>query len=40
MFPIVNPIGGQPILTCKWADKTQTLCTNPLCLEKAEAEKK
>jgi hypothetical protein len=35
-----GPIAGQPVLTAKWADKTKTLCTNPMCLEKAEAEKK
>jgi hypothetical protein len=31
-----NPPGGQPVLTCKWADKSQTLCTNPACLAKAK----
>jgi hypothetical protein len=33
-----NPPGGQPVLTCKWADKSQTLCTNPACLAKAKEE--
>jgi hypothetical protein len=27
-----NPAGGQPVLACRWADKSQTLCTNPACL--------
>jgi hypothetical protein len=27
--------GVQPVLTCAWADKSKTLCTNPLCIEKA-----
>ena len=31
-----GPIAGQPVITCEWADKTKTLCTNPLCLEKAK----
>jgi hypothetical protein len=30
------PLAGQPKVTCAWADKTQTLCTNPRCLEKAK----
>jgi hypothetical protein len=33
-----NPPGGQPVLTCKWADKSQTLCTNPALLAKAREE--
>ena len=33
-----NPIGGQPVLMCEWADKTKTLCNNPLCLERRAAE--
>ncbi len=33
------PISGQPIIECEWADKTKTLCTNPLCLEKAKMDK-
>jgi hypothetical protein len=32
------PPAGQPGLTCEWADKSQTHCTNPACLERAEAE--
>jgi hypothetical protein len=32
------PPAGQLVLTCEWADKSQTLCTNPMCLEKAEGE--
>jgi len=32
------PLGSQPVMTCEWADKTKTLCTNPVCLEKAKAE--
>jgi hypothetical protein len=31
-----KPPGGQPVLTCKWADKSQTLCTNPACLANAK----
>ena len=33
-----NAPGGQPVLTCKWADKSQTLCTNPACLARAKEE--
>jgi hypothetical protein len=33
-----NPPGGQPVLMCKWADKSQTLCINPACLAKAKEE--
>jgi hypothetical protein len=33
-----NPSGGQPVLMCKWADKSQTLCTNPACSAKAKEE--
>ena len=34
-----GPIAGQPVLTAKWADKTKTLCTNPMCVEKAAKDK-
>jgi hypothetical protein len=33
-----GPIAGQPVLTCDWAGKSKTLCTNPACLDKAKAE--
>ena len=33
-----NPPGGQPLLICKWPDKSQMLCTNPACLAKAKTE--
>jgi len=32
------PLGSQPLMTCKWADDSKTLCTNPVCLEKAKEE--
>jgi hypothetical protein len=32
------PLGSQPVKTCEWADKSKTLCTNPVCLEKAKKE--
>ncbi len=34
-----GPLGGQPVVSCQWADKTKTLCTNPLCLERAKVDK-
>ena len=30
------PLGSQQVMTCDWADGTKTLCTNPVCLEKAK----
>ncbi len=28
---------GQNLITCQWADKSRTLCTNPACLRKARS---
>ena len=32
------PLGSQPVMTCEWAEESKTLCTNPVCLEKAKEE--
>lgn len=31
-----SPPQGQKLVTCTWADKKRTLCTNPRCLQKAK----